>query len=1249
VRRLVLFPLALISVSPLAAVSVGSGAATPAIQQSFVNAYNRGNFSLLVVATPINDVHALGSPGLVQEFTSKANSNLKYALIKPDPNAPVAQFDTLQVYSDLYTFFTSVGVATAGYPTIDTTACPTNTYGTCNYQLFTKNYALFVYSAPTTASISVADPFYTFWTNAGGISGPYGVVTSAQTSVTSAFTKVAGTEQVFSSGAVFSYPASSTTPSVFGIVEPVNTAYNSAGGFTSLGFPTSAAFQVNSSGLMQQNFENGRIQWSAGVTPTVLYPVAQVYITYASLGLNLPAPGATAVLTATTLDINSASVTNRSLTWSTTNGAVASVVGNGYSATVTAVSAGTAGIYVTAEGKTSTPIVVTVGAVCCYVGQGAPTAAISSAFQTALSRNQLSVALPTASPVVRTGTGYTQTFTDASVAATTYVVAEADGAALAYVLTGPLYTAYLANGGFTGPLGYPVSDPLPGPAQKFASGAALAGSPALIVAAAVAPRWFGLGGVASGAGAPTAAPASFSSYSGVQGVSEAFANGQIYGITSGKLSGQAFYSSGLILSRYLALSGPAGALGIPISDVYANGSVQVENFEGGYIDLQPGAAAAVEHYNPRTPALTVTPSTVVPGGRVHISATGFALNGSISFTLTGQPGFSVQPASGSFQWDIVVSATAKFGPVVIQAAVPGTSGTASATYTVVPPAALLPTLTLVSGDKQTALPGSTAASPIVVLLVDSSGNPIPNVPVTASASPGAVATSAPVTDQNGLASILFRLPPSAGVAVGSVSAGGQAVTFSALAAAGSLANFPAFTETGTQTPLATSLAALIRYYQNLGTLPAPQGSSTAASLTQYVTANNGFTLSDTGDSIANPWLAGQFAGAAPVLNPATLNRVCDLLNQGTPVLLNLNLTVNGGAAGGTSVAAIGVNADGSVAISDPNPALARVSLSDYLNGFTTKGNTVKAILASVISIAPATSTSGFTVASVLSANSATNSPLGACAGADILGPSGGGVRFQYCDGSQTLYETDFSANKGAAISDLSGGPAAAISAGTGTSWGISRRNGQLSVSALSPSISAVTDSAAFAKSISPGGLFTIFGSGLPASPTVTVGGKSAQVIAAFPFQINAVIPAATPTGNTALQVSGTNGAASATVAVSATSPGIFTLGSLGAILNPDGTLNGPTNPASRGQYVSLYCSGLGATTLKAGLQIANVTPSVVLNGTTATPSYAGLVAGFVGLYQVNVTIPASLPPNLTGTIAIQQGTQVSNSVPIAVE
>jgi uncharacterized protein (TIGR03437 family) len=640
----------------------------------------------------------------------------------------------------------------------------------------------------------------------------------------------------------------------------------------------------------------------------------------------------------------------------------------------------------------------------------------------------------------------------------------------------------------------------------------------------------------------------------------------------------------------------------------------------------------------------------VPGGVVHVSATGFAPGATLAFTITSEPAFSVASSTGTFQWDIAVPVSAKAATVTIQA---GSSGTAvSASYTITPVAAVLPALTLVSGDQQTGAPGALLASPIVAVLQDSSGNPLAGVSVATSASPGAVAQAPAVTDSNGRAVVIYRLPTASGVAVGSVSAGGKTVEFSALAAANSIKNFPAFTETSQQTALVTSLSALLQYFQNSGVLSSANSLATPAALTQYLTSENGFVLSNTGDSIANPWIAAQFAGASLTLETVTLNRIRDLLSGGTPVLLNLNLTVNGGSFGGTSVDAVGVNADGSIAIVDPNPALARTSLADYLNGFTAEGNSVTGVLASVFSVAPAQTVSGtapFTVASTIAAGASTSAITGPCSGADLMGPSGGGVRFQYCDGSQSLYETDFAVNKGAVLSDLTGGTSATIPAGAGLSWAITRSNGTLTAKAVTPSISGVTDSAGFNPAVSPGGLFTIFGSGFSGTPSVSVGGKSAQVLAAFPFQINAAMPATIAPGTATLQVTSAAGAASANIIVSATSPGIFLAGSEGAIVNSDGTLNGPSSSAIRGQYVSIYCSGLGATTLKSGLQTVTAATSVVINGTSATPSFAGLVAGFVGLYQVNVTIPAAVAPDLAGTVSIRQGTQVSNSVPIAVD
>jgi uncharacterized protein (TIGR03437 family) len=1242
----------------IAAITVGQGAPNPA---AFINAYDRGLFSTLV-SPPAAVVQALAGGGgaLVQEFPSLANSKVNYALIEPNPDAPVSQSDTLQVYSDIYTFYTTIGAATAGVPTMDTAACPVITAGACDYQLFTKDTALFVYSAPTTASYSVVDPFYTRWNNGGGIGGTLGVATGAQTAVTS-ISKVAGAEQTFFGGAIFSYPTGSTAPSVYGVVAPVAAAYIGAGGYAAMGFPTSEAFQVDSTGLMRQLFENGRIEWTGTNSPNVLFPVGEVDITYASQGLTL-APGATATLSATTLDNRGIVVTGRVLTWATTNGAVATVAGNGYTAVVTGVGAGSANVYATSEGKTSASLIVTVGSsVCCAVGQGAPTTAITQAFQTAIARNMVSVVLPAAAPVTRAGNGYVQTFTAAGGSGIVYAVAQADGSGTAWLLTGSIYAAYLANGGFTGTLGYPASDPLAGGLQQFASGAILAGSPVHVIPTAIAVRWLALGGSAAGAGPPTGDPIAFSSYSGSKGVSQTFANGAIFGITSGavsgkNLSGQAYFSNGLILARYLALSGPTGALGIPISDTYKNGTELVENFEGGYITLQPGATAAVEFFNPASPALTATPAAVVPGGTVHISATGFGPNATLGFTITGQPAFSVKAAAGAFQWDVIVAASAKPGVVLVQATAQGTPNTASGSYTVVNAAALLPSLSILSGNLQTGLPGSSLASPIVVALRDSSGNPIAGAAVSTTASPGATGSTAGATDQNGMIAVTFRLPPSAGVAVGSVAAGGLAVNFSALSIAGSVQNFPTFAVSGQQTSFTVASAALLAYLQNRGSLAAPNGAATPASLTAFLAANNGIVLSEAGDSIPNPWIAARFANTGVTLETTTTDHLRDLLNAGSPVVVNLNLAVDGAPSADASVAAVGVNGDGSIAIVDPNPSFARTSLTDYLSGFSLNGHIVSGKLASIVRFAAVQASTGaapFTVASQLSAGEATASPAGACLSVDIVGSAAtAGARFQYCDGSQSAYEADFVLAKGASLLDLSGsslGAPVPIAANASLSWTILRTNGLLSVKPASLTVSAVTDAAAFAPALSPGDLISIFGSGFAGTPAVTLAGNTLQVLAVFPFQINAAIPATAVPGNAMLQVTGPDGSATSTVTLSATSPGIFQLGSLGAILNADATLNTPTNPAQRGQFVSVYCTGLGVTVFNSGLQTAAVTPALIVNGVTVQSLFAGLDAGFVGLYQINVIIPPNLPPSLTGTIAIQQGSQTSNTVPIAIQ
>ena len=46
-----------------------------------------------------------------------------------------------QVFASLYSYYSSVGVSTAGYPTTDTMPCPYMADNSCQYQFFDKNYA----------------------------------------------------------------------------------------------------------------------------------------------------------------------------------------------------------------------------------------------------------------------------------------------------------------------------------------------------------------------------------------------------------------------------------------------------------------------------------------------------------------------------------------------------------------------------------------------------------------------------------------------------------------------------------------------------------------------------------------------------------------------------------------------------------------------------------------------------------------------------------------------------------------------------------------------------------------------------------------------------------------------------------------------------------------------------------------------------------------------------------------------------
>jgi uncharacterized protein (TIGR03437 family) len=57
----------------------------------------------------------------------------------------------------------------------------------------------------------------------------------------------------------------------------------------------------------------------------------------------------------------------------------------------------------------------------------------------------------------------------------------------------------------------------------------------------------------------------------------------------------------------------------------------------------------------------------------------------------------------------------------------------------------------------------------------------------------------------------------------------------------------------------------------------------------------------------------------------------------------------------------------------------------------------------------------------------------------------------------------------------------------------------------------------------------------------------------------------------------------------------------------------------------------------------------VVGGASLTAAYAGVSPGTPGLYQVNVMLPAAMPPGLALPVYLKQGSAVSNTVTVAVE
>jgi uncharacterized protein (TIGR03437 family) len=218
-------------------------------------------------------------------------------------------------------------------------------------------------------------------------------------------------------------------------------------------------------------------------------------------------------------------------------------------------------------------------------------------------------------------------------------------------------------------------------------------------------------------------------------------------------------------------------------------------------------------------------------------------------------------------------------------------------------------------------------------------------------------------------------------------------------------------------------------------------------------------------------------------------------------------------------------------------------------------------------------------------------------------------------------------------------------------------------------VNSILNAASYAGgAVSPGEIAVIFGSGmgpntiagltvdssghvttLAGGTSVLFDGIAAPMVYSLAGQVSAIVPYEVAGKSVTQVVVSYQGQTSAplTVPVAAAVPGIFTISASGsgqgAILNQNGTVNGPNNPAPVGSYVFVFATGEGQTN-PAGMDgsldgfpapnpILPVTATI--GGVDATVQYVGGAPSLVaGVLQVNLKVP--------------QGVKSGGSVPIVI-
>ncbi len=234
--------------------------------------------------------------------------------------------------------------------------------------------------------------------------------------------------------------------------------------------------------------------------------------------------------------------------------------------------------------------------------------------------------------------------------------------------------------------------------------------------------------------------------------------------------------------------------------------------------------------------------------------------------------------------------------------------------------------------------------------------------------------------------------------------------------------------------------------------------------------------------------------------------------------------------------------------------------------------------------------------------------------------------------------------------------------------GITQLTPNFDASTQIPTITSVANSADGSPSVAPGGLVRILGQGLApfaasatglplpsslADTCVTVNSVAVALFNVSPTSIMAELPFV-PAGPSTVIVRDPGGISSAYgFNIQPEAPAIFRSGTAGTqaglatvIRDDNQELIDFTNPLHPNLAITIYLTGMGNTTplpaLGAGapsnpLDYVDATPSVTLGSVNLGVTFAGLVPGEVGVYQINAQIPGFVDAGTSVPLTITQG------------